>query len=1420
MIAGSLELQITAGLSRLQGDMDKAKNVVGTSFNAMQKILGGLGVGLSVVGLSNMIKQVADAGDKLSKLSQSSGLTVEQLGSLNKMARLSGTSLDAVSKAVGLMSKNMFDGSDAFKMLNVQTRETDGSMRSANSVLLDVADRFSKMRDGVEKSAISMQVFGKSGRELIPLLNEGRAALESATESYTKNAAMTTKAAKESVIFNDNLELLADRTKELKTRFVVDLLPALNDITGAFLRATDGASKFSGAGKLLAPILRGLAIAGYTIIDTFNGVGRTIGAAIAQAVALAKFDYTRYIQISDELNRMNVESRETFEDFIQTVMHGENVIDDYNDDLERMVELKLDLNDALGKTSKANAKQQKELKWQAGNLRELEDIYNRVQSITRGVATKQEIYNDTLEELTRLKPYLGVETYARALEKAQDELEDTGETTRTVLDAMDQLWIQAGRNIQTTMANSIFDFFSSGLDDMWRNAKIAIGRILSEFAALKLAQSIGLAAMFPVLGSPAASGAGTSALGIARLGSSAMNLFKGGFGSSAMNLFKGGFGATSLLSGIGGMFPGSAGAFFGGMGGGTVAGVSSPAALAGSSFAAVAGPAIALAAVDAIGRLLAGDKKLGGAEMIPVLGGFLAAMFGRGPMKFRQQVAIGEASGSGFDGRITDVFRAKGGAFVGNKHKEQAAANAAELLALFSTAIKGYADASRVFAKNLGLDADVISNYSKTIRLESEKGKTLTEEAIREMLSGIGNELAESVLPIIGTLKKTGEDSMATLSRLNSEFLGLAQGAENLGASAGYAKELILGMSFEVRTAFVEEAGGLEALANKTAFFAQNFLTDAERMAPAQERLSDALTEMGLSASLTRDEFKNLVQTNDELRLGLLELAPAFVLVTNYTDALAKYAQDTADALAKSAQDTADADLAKALANNNARRVLEIELMELQGKTQDALTARRHDELMVIDKSLVTLQQAIFRQQDINRAAEEASAAAEEASAAALARAEALNAQNLKAVDTAKFALAAIFDNIDLAFSALGRSVEADKNKILASNAEIELQRDSINERHKQDLESQNDIVKQFADSINDLEGFSKSLKNSIESISTMSLEAARSQIESAIKTGNLNIENVSRAVDALSKTEASEFASAIEFKRAQAKNVQLLNELSGSADAQITLEQRTLSALESARDRLVDSYNAEISLLDEQVKSNQAEISRLDQILIEEKTQIDILRGIDVSIISITQALGNLRSASAAVGGGQAAVAAAQAIAEIIPRVGVAPEISVPLLQNAPLNISAAANTPFQGPLQTPPRPLNVTIGEIRRFALRNTPMETYQAAIRHGVSSAMIASTGVYTQTQIDKFVRDNNLASFDVGGRVPRTGLAMIHKDEQVLTADEAGGIDAKLEAINNAIKNLTETVEVLTVTSNKSKKIFESWDGRGMPATRAV
>ena len=40
-------------------------------------------------------------------------------------------------------------------------------------VMMQVADAFKKMPDGAEKAGLAMKLFGKSGADLIPLLNEG-----------------------------------------------------------------------------------------------------------------------------------------------------------------------------------------------------------------------------------------------------------------------------------------------------------------------------------------------------------------------------------------------------------------------------------------------------------------------------------------------------------------------------------------------------------------------------------------------------------------------------------------------------------------------------------------------------------------------------------------------------------------------------------------------------------------------------------------------------------------------------------------------------------------------------------------------------------------------------------------------------------------------------------------------------------------------------------------------------------------------------------------------------------------------------------------------------------------------------------------------------------------------------------------------
>lgn len=894
MIAGTLEIQMMANLARLTQDMNQAKGMVNTamtnissSVDIAKKALGALGVGLSVNAFAGIIKATVDVGDKFNDLKKITGLTVNELGGLEKQAKLNGTTLDSVSRAVGQMSKQMYNGADAFRLLGVEVRGSDGQLRGVNSVLLDVANRFSRMEDGATKSAIANQIFGKSGRDMIPMLNEGNQKLLEAIEAHRKYSGWTDRSAEQADLFNDQLAMLEGRVAGVKTRMVTDLLPVLVDISSAFVNATERVNEFSFSGNILPNILKGIAVAGYTVVDTFNGISRSAGALIAQAIALAKFDYGQYKDIGAELDRLNIESRNAYDKFVDNVMNGDQKIaaqiKSSSGGVSNFERLQIALPPAINKTTQALEKQNKAFDIELYKLKQYEADAKRARDITESVATKQEKYNSALAELQRLKPYLEVETYNRKLQALQNELNDVGSTQRTVVNEMDQLWIQAGRNIQNTLGNAVFDFFSGGMENMVVNAKNAVLRIVSEFAGLRIAQGLGLTAMFAAPGAAAAAsgatGGGLGLLNMASLGTSALSLLKGGFGINA--------GVGGLLSVLGGNS--AVGAFGAGMAGGAIPGVSSAVTMAGSSFASILGPVAALGGVDMIGRMLAGDRKLGGAEMIPVIGGFLAAMFGREPYKFRQQSLQGTVSSGGFDGDITNVFRSKGGLFTSNKHKSMTEQFSPEMQALFDATIGGFFDTVRAASLNLGIDAALVENFTKEIQIKSEKGQKLTEQAITDMLTGIGDDLAKAAMPIVDTYKKVGETSIQTLKRLSDEFAVLTSAASLLfDKSSEWSKGFISSFGFGDRTAFLDKAGGTDAFAAMVSGFAQNFLTDDQRMRPVIESLISQRDALGLGNINTRAQYVSAVQggmLNQDQLLFLLKNQDAIKNVFDFVDA-------------------------------------------------------------------------------------------------------------------------------------------------------------------------------------------------------------------------------------------------------------------------------------------------------------------------------------------------------------------------------------------------------------------------------------------------------------------------------------------------------------------------------------------------------
>ena len=531
----------------------------------------------------------------------------------------------------------------------------------------------------------------------------------------------------------------------------------------------------------------------------------------------------------------------------------------------------------------------------------------KIESITESVKTKEEKLIDTTTELNRLmKSGLSIETYNRALKKAQDETRGLERATAQTTDEITQFWIQANRNIQTSLANGIFDFFTDGLDGMVRSVKSTVLRIISEFAALKILEFFGGSG-----GTGSAGGTISTLAGLASMFGGARN---GGVTS----------GVFSNAGGAGTAFIGGPGTALGGSGMGVNAtrgtGLGSGNLMAMGSMAGPYGMAAAAAviALQALEKKVGDYKLSGGAKFAlgayetfspmayvvkglglqtpeALIGKFL---FGRGPYKFRQQSLQGNLSNQGIDGTLTDVFKSKGGVFVGNKHKSFENDLPSEIYRDVDKTLKSIYKSTSEFAKNLGVDASQIDTYTKEIQIKSEKGKTITTEAVSDMLTSFADDVAKLAMPDVESFALTGESASKTFARLNNELDALKNGVENLGGSVAYAAQLINAMSIDARSAFIDQAGGIDRLSELTSAFFDGFLTDSEQLGVKTDQLNTALAKLGLSADLTKEQFKALVQsvdTSNEMRIGLLELVPAFLSVRNAQNQLIGVTNDLVD---------------------------------------------------------------------------------------------------------------------------------------------------------------------------------------------------------------------------------------------------------------------------------------------------------------------------------------------------------------------------------------------------------------------------------------------------------------------------------------------------------------------------------------------
>lgn len=244
-IVETLVTELTADGAKLKAEMEKSFKDAKSWGDRMSKvaknvaIFGGAGaVGISA-GVVALTKNAIDNADAMSKQAQAVGMATEKLSAYVYAAEMGGvgqeqfvSSLGKFNRVIAEAYQGVGKGVDAFDALGISITDNNGKLKNNSDLFAEVADRFKSMPDGIEKSALAMDLFGRSGTALIPTLNGGKESLiEMTAEAERLGLVISEDTGKKAELFNDNLEKMQKAFEGLGNRIAEASLDELNDFT-------------------------------------------------------------------------------------------------------------------------------------------------------------------------------------------------------------------------------------------------------------------------------------------------------------------------------------------------------------------------------------------------------------------------------------------------------------------------------------------------------------------------------------------------------------------------------------------------------------------------------------------------------------------------------------------------------------------------------------------------------------------------------------------------------------------------------------------------------------------------------------------------------------------------------------------------------------------------------------------------------------------------------------------------------------------------------------------------------------------------------------------------------------------------------------------------------------------------------------
>jgi len=334
--------EVLDALKTVQGQAERVARSGAGGFNLMRSAAAQLKALLPAIGLAGvtagfvaLTRNALNSADAIDDLSQKVGASAENLSVLQYQAGISGgiesleANLTRLAVRLGDLDRGSRQATDAFGRLGLSARDFAG-LDTAQAFDL-IAQRLGTVQDSTRKTDIAVQIFGKTGAQLMPLLNDlaanGFANVAEAAASLglvidSETAAMAGQV-------NDSFAMIKGQAQGLAIQFVSGLMPSVLETMTSFREETAGTGVDSmrrfGAetGRILRVVIQTFR-AFYNIVSgIFAGIGNQIGGLAATIGALSRGDFSGAVRIWRDIGEQGradfTRFKETFKTDLQRI---------------------------------------------------------------------------------------------------------------------------------------------------------------------------------------------------------------------------------------------------------------------------------------------------------------------------------------------------------------------------------------------------------------------------------------------------------------------------------------------------------------------------------------------------------------------------------------------------------------------------------------------------------------------------------------------------------------------------------------------------------------------------------------------------------------------------------------------------------------------------------------------------------------------------------------------------------------------------------------------------------------------------------------------------------------------------------------------------------------------------------------------